>query len=73
MDIEAVAHDTLEKIITVCRSIRWKGVTAADAAALNKALNLSGTAAEDGLKLFPILYKAFTEKDMAMLEVNPSS
>ncbi|HEX5666344.1 MAG TPA: succinate--CoA ligase subunit beta, partial [Hyphomicrobium sp.] len=35
------------------------------------ALHLTGTAAADGLKLFPILYKAFTEKDMAMLEVNP--
>ena len=70
MDIEAVAHDTPEKILTV-QIDPLKGVTPADSAALNKALNLTGTAAEDGLKLFPILYKAFTEKDMAMLEVNP--
>jgi len=70
MDIEAVAHDTPEKIQTV-QIDPLKGVTAADSAALNKALNLTGTAAEDGLRLFPILYKAFTEKDMAMLEVNP--
>jgi succinyl-CoA synthetase beta subunit len=47
------------------------GVTPADAQTLNAALHLTGTAATDGLKLFPILYKAFTEKDMAMLEVNP--
>ncbi len=28
-------------------------------------------AREDGLKLFPILYKAFVEKDMSLLEINP--
>ncbi|MGA1341990.1 MAG: ADP-forming succinate--CoA ligase subunit beta, partial [Hyphomonas sp.] len=70
MDIEAVAHDTPEKIQTI-QIDPLKGVTAADSAALNKALNLTGKAAEDGLKLYPTLYKAFTEKDMAMLEVNP--
>ena len=46
-------------------------MTDADCEALCKALNLEGTSKEDGYKLFPILYKAFTEKDMAMLEVNP--
>jgi len=70
MDIEAVAHDTPEKILTV-QIDPLVGVTKADAEKLNAALHLTGTAAEDGLKLFPILYKAFTEKDMAMLEVNP--
>ncbi|WP_353257314.1 ADP-forming succinate--CoA ligase subunit beta [Hyphomonas sp.] len=70
MDIEAVAHDTPEKILTV-QIDPLVGVTKADAEKLNAALHLTGTAAEDGLKLFPLLYKAFTEKDMAMLEVNP--
>ena len=70
MDIEAVAHDTPEKILTVGID-PLKGVTADDSAKINKALNLTGAAAEDGLKLYPVLYKAFTEKDMAMLEVNP--
>ncbi len=70
MDIEAVAHDTPEKILTV-QIDPMAGVTPADAAKINSALNLSGSAAEDGLKLYPILYKAFVEKDMAMLEVNP--
>jgi succinyl-CoA synthetase beta subunit len=70
MDIEEVAHSTPEKILTVGIDPDT-GVTAADSEKLNKALNLTGTAAEDGLKLFPILYKAFTEKDMSMLEVNP--
>jgi succinyl-CoA synthetase beta subunit len=70
MDIEEVAHSTPEKILTVGIDPDT-GVTAADSEKLNNALNLTGTAAEDGLKLFPILYKAFTEKDMSMLEVNP--
>jgi succinyl-CoA synthetase beta subunit len=70
MDIEAVAEETPEKIITVAID-PMEGVTAADLAKLNSALKLSGEAAKDGEKLFPILYKAFVEKDMALLEVNP--
>ncbi len=70
MDIEQVAHDTPEKIVTVGIDPST-GVTDADSKKLNAALNLSGTAADDGLTLFPILYTAFTEKDMSMLEVNP--
>jgi succinyl-CoA synthetase beta subunit len=48
-----------------------KGVTAADVKKLNEALKLSGAAAKDGEFVFPALYKAFTEKDMSLLEVNP--
>jgi succinyl-CoA synthetase beta subunit len=70
MDIEQVAHDTPEKILTLSIDPDT-GVTDADIAKLNAALKLDGTAAEDGKKLFPILYKAFTEKDMSLLEVNP--
>jgi succinyl-CoA synthetase beta subunit len=70
MDIEAVAEETPEKIITVAIDPE-AGVTAADLAKLNGALELSGEAAKDGEKLFPILYKAFVEKDMALLEINP--
>jgi succinyl-CoA synthetase beta subunit len=70
MDIEAVAHDTPEKIITVVID-PTTGVTEADCATLSDALLLEGDAREDGKSLFPALYKAFVEKDMAMLEVNP--
>ncbi|MDL2399531.1 ADP-forming succinate--CoA ligase subunit beta [Rhizobium mayense] len=70
MDIETVAHDTPEKIITVDIDPS-AGVTAANSAALSDALKLEGAAREDAAKLFPILYKAFVEKDMALLEVNP--
>ena len=70
MDIEAVAEETPEKIITVAID-PGKGVTADDVAQLNQALKLDGDAAEDGKSLFPVLYKAFVEKDMSLLEVNP--
>jgi succinyl-CoA synthetase beta subunit len=70
MDIEAVAEETPEKIITLPIDPDT-GVTEADVAKLCEALELTGAAAEDGKKLFPILHKAFVEKDMALLEVNP--
>ncbi|SFZ85259.1 succinyl-CoA synthetase (ADP-forming) beta subunit [Devosia enhydra] len=70
MDIEAVAEHTPEKIITVAID-PTAGVTAADIAAINAALKLEGAAAEDAKSLFPALYKAFTDKDMSLLEVNP--
>ena len=70
MDIEQVAHDTPEKIQNI-QIDPTEGVTEAKSREINNALNLTGDAAEDGLKLFPALYKAFTEKDMAMLEINP--
>ncbi|NKL76231.1 ADP-forming succinate--CoA ligase subunit beta [Rhizobium leguminosarum] len=70
MDIEAVAHDTPEKIQTIAIDPQ-AGVTAADVAAISKAFELEGAAAEDAKTLFPMLYKAFGEKDMALLEINP--
>jgi succinyl-CoA synthetase beta subunit len=70
MDIETVAHDTPEKIVSVAIDPE-AGVTAANRDALTSALKLTGDAKADGEKLFPILYKAFVEKDMSLLEVNP--
>jgi succinyl-CoA synthetase beta subunit len=70
MDIETVAHDTPEKIVTVAID-PIAGVTDADIKTLSDALKLSGEAAADAAKLFPVLYKAFVEKDMSLLEVNP--
>jgi len=70
MDIEAVAHDTPEKIHTIAIDPE-AGVTPAHVERLNAAYELSGEAAEDGKTLFPILYKAFVETDMSLLEVNP--
>ncbi|MCW5709921.1 ADP-forming succinate--CoA ligase subunit beta [Shinella sp.] len=70
MDIEAVAHDTPEKIVTVAINPET-GVTADNLATLTAALKLEGEAKADAEKLFPILYKAFVEKDMSLLEINP--
>jgi succinyl-CoA synthetase beta subunit len=70
MDIETVAAETPDKIVTVAIDPE-AGVTAADVAKLNGALRLSDDAAKDGESLFPALYKAFVEKDMSLLEVNP--
>jgi succinyl-CoA synthetase beta subunit len=70
MDIEAVAEETPEKIHTLPIDPD-AGVTADDAAKICASLELDGVAKEDGLNLFPILYKAFVETDMALLEINP--
>ncbi|CTQ54573.1 Succinyl-CoA ligase [ADP-forming] subunit beta [Roseibium album] len=70
MDIEAVAEETPEKIITLPIDPDT-GVTDADVATLSEALKLDGAAAEDAKTLFPLLHKAFVEKDMSLLEVNP--
>ena len=70
MDIEQVAHDTPDKIHTI-QVDPLAGMGAGDAANVCDALGLTGVGREDGMKLFPILYKAFVEKDMSMLEINP--
>jgi succinyl-CoA synthetase beta subunit len=70
MDIEAVAEDTPEKIHTIAISA-FAGVTAADAERLADAFELTGNARARGKQLFASLYKAFTSKDMALLEINP--
>ena len=70
MDIEDVAHSTPEKIHTIAINPET-GVTEENIAAISAALELTDAAAEDAKALFPILYKAFVEKDMDMLEINP--
>ncbi|WP_412058783.1 ADP-forming succinate--CoA ligase subunit beta [Bartonella sp. DGB2] len=70
MDIEAVAEESPEKIITVLINPEH-GVREEEANKLCDALALQDLAREDGLRLFPILYKAFCEKDMSLLEINP--
>ncbi len=70
MDIEEVAESTPDKIATVTVDPS-EGMTDAVADKLVAALKLDGKAAEQGRELMGTLYKAFTESDMAMLEVNP--
>ncbi len=70
MDIEQVAHDTPQLIHTFSIDPAT-GVWPHHALMLNKALGLTGDAAKDTRALLPALYKAFTEKDMSLLEINP--
>ncbi len=70
MDIEAVAHDTPEKITTLTIDPAT-GITDADAAAAANALRLSGDTAEQAKTVVKQLYAAFVATDMSMLEINP--
>ena len=70
MDIETVAHDSPEKIISfsidpATGAMPHHGRTVA------QALGLKGDLAKQAEKLVGQLYAAFTAKDMEMLEVNP--
>jgi succinyl-CoA synthetase beta subunit len=70
MDIEAVAHDTPEKIITFSVDPAT-GIMPHHGRTVAKALGLTGDLAKQAGKLLGQLYRAFVEKDMAMLEINP--
>ncbi len=70
MDIEAVAHDTPEKIHTfhVDPAAGYQPYVGRNIA---YALGLEGKQIKQAVKLVGDLYRAFVEKDMAMLEINP--
>ncbi len=70
MDIEAVAHDTPEKIKTFSIDPAT-GVMPHHGRNLAKALNLFGDSAKQAAQILTQLYAAFQAKDMAMLEINP--
>jgi succinyl-CoA synthetase beta subunit len=70
MDIEEVAHATPERIVTFSIDPAT-GPWPHHAAHLAKSLGLSGDQAKQIRSLLPALYKAFVDKDMSMLEVNP--
>ena len=70
MDIEAVAHDTPEKIVTFSVDPAT-GVLPHHGRKAAQALGLKGDLAKQTEKLIAQLYTAFVAKDMAMLEINP--
>src|SRR3974390_422793 len=70
VNIEDVAHNTPEKIITFSVDPAT-GIMSHHGRAVAKALNLSGDLAKQAEKLTTQLYSAFVAKDMAMLEINP--
>ena len=70
MDIEEVAAHTPEKIMAFSIDPAT-GVFPHHARTLASSLGLTGAAAKQIQTLLPSLYKAFVERDMEMLEINP--
>lgn len=70
VNIEEVAEETPEKIVTV-QIDPATGCMPHHARRVAQALGLKGATAKQCGKLIPTLYKAFVEKDMSMLEINP--
>ncbi|MFM9153431.1 MAG: ATP-grasp domain-containing protein, partial [Methylocystis sp.] len=70
MDIEKVAHDTPEKIVTFSVDPAT-GLMLHHGRRIADTLGLTGDLAKQAGDLAQKLYKAFTEKDMELLEINP--
>ena len=70
MDIEKVAHDTPDKIVTFSIDPAT-GVMAHHGRKVAQVLGLTGDLAKQAEKLTAQLYNAFLSTDMAMLEINP--
>ncbi|MFZ5732936.1 MAG: ADP-forming succinate--CoA ligase subunit beta [Pseudomonadota bacterium] len=70
MDIEKVAHDSPEKIVTFSVDPAT-GVMPHHGRKVANTLKLTGDLAKQAEKLIAQLYAAFIGKDMAMLEINP--
>ncbi|CAN5400640.1 ADP-forming succinate--CoA ligase subunit beta [soil metagenome] len=70
MDIEKVAHDTPEKIVSFSVDPAT-GIMGHHGRTVAQALGLKGDLAKQAEKLVAQLYTAFLAKDMEMLEINP--
>ena len=70
MDIEEVAAKTPEKILKV-QIDPATGMTPENARELATGLELEGSQADSGIKLMLAVYKAFTELDASIIEINP--
>jgi succinyl-CoA synthetase beta subunit len=70
MDIEKVAHDTPEKIVTITVD-PVANICPHHVRRLSKALGLTGDLQKQMSPLITDLYRAFTQADMSLLEVNP--
>lgn len=70
MDIEKVAHDTPEKIVTISVD-PVANICPHHVRRIAKALGLDADLQKQMSPMLTGLYKAFVEKDMALLEVNP--
>ena len=70
MDIEEVAEKTPEKILTVSVDPA-SGISGHHGRQIAFALGLEGDQVKQATALIANLYKAFVEKDMSLLEINP--
>jgi succinyl-CoA synthetase beta subunit len=70
MNIEEVAHDTPEKILTETIDPAT-GLSDFHGRRVAFALGLEGAQVKQCVSLIRTLYKAFVERDMEMLEINP--
>jgi succinyl-CoA synthetase beta subunit len=70
MDIEQVAHDTPEKILTFSVDPAT-GVMPHHGRTVAKALGLTGPLAKEAEDVTTKLFQAFVARDMSMLEINP--
>ena len=70
MDIEKVAHDTPEKIVTITVD-PVANICPHHVRRLSKALGLDADLARQMSPMLTDLYRAFTMKDMSLLEINP--
>ncbi len=70
MDIEQVAAETPEKILTITIDPAC-GIQGHHGRRISYALGLEGGQVKQGVKLINNLYTAFVEKDMSLLEINP--
>ena len=70
MNIEEVAHESPEKIVTFSVDPAT-GVMPHHGRRVAQALGLTGDLAKQAEDLLAKLYRAFVERDMSMLEINP--
>jgi succinyl-CoA synthetase beta subunit len=70
MDIEKVAHDTPDRIVTFSVDPAT-GAMPHHGRRVAQALGLSGDVAKQAETLVAKLYRAFVDKDMSLLEINP--
>ena len=70
MDIEQVAHDTPDKIVTITVDPATN-ICPHHVRRVSKALGLDADLQKQMSVVLTGLYRAFTEKDMSLLEVNP--
>src|ERR1700754_4368508 len=70
MDIEKVAHDTPEKIVTITVD-PVANICPHHVRRLSKALGLNAELTKQMSPMLTKLYKAFVDTDMSLLEINP--